>query len=190
MNRLLLATTLATLSAAGAGQARADQYKIDPNHTFVTYEVRHFGTSTNRGRFDKKDGSITLDDTTKTGHAEITIDMHSIDTGIVKLDQHLQSKEFFNADQFPTATFVGDKFVFDGDKVSSVSGTLTLLGVSQPITLKAVNYNCYASPMLHARVCGGDFETTFTRSNFGMTGLLPLVPDQVHLLIEVEAVKQ
>jgi polyisoprenoid-binding protein YceI len=184
-----LAFALAGLSLIGV-QARADQYVIDPAHTWVTFEVRHFGTSTNRGRFDKKEGTITLDPAAKTGQANITIDMGSIDTGTDKFNNHLKSDTFFNVAKFPTATFVGNKFTFDGDKVKSVSGTLTLLGVSQPVTLTATNYNCYVNPMTQAHVCGGDFETTFARSSFGMTGLIPLVPDQVHLLVQVEAIKQ
>lgn len=189
MKRSLLSALALTLISVGA-HAWADQYVIDPNHTFVTFEVRHFGTSTNRGRFDKKQGTVSLDAAAKTGKAEITIDMKSIDTGVEKLDNHLKSKDFFNAEQYPTATFVGNKFEFDGDKVSAVSGTLTLLGVSQPITLKATNYNCYTNPMSQAHVCGGDFETSFLRSTYGMKGMIPFVPDQVHLLIQVEAVKQ
>jgi polyisoprenoid-binding protein YceI len=171
-------------------QAQSSTYAIDPTHTFVTFEVSHFGTSTNRGRFDKKEGTVTLDRKAKKGRAEITIDMASISTGTGPFDGHLKSKDFFNASEFATAKFVGDKFSFDGDKVSAVAGTLTLLGKTQAVTLKANQFNCYVNPMLQREVCGGDFETTISRSAFGMSYAVPNIPDAVRLLIQVEAVKQ
>ncbi len=186
-------TTLAALAAiafGGAAQAQSATYVVEPTHTFVTFEAKHFGTSTNRGRFDKKEGTITIDPTAKTGRAEITIDMASINTGTAPFDGHLRSKDFFNAAEFATAKFVGDKFEFDGTKVKSVSGNLTMLGKTSPVTLTAEHYNCFMHPRLKAEVCGGDFVTTIQRSQWGMTYALPGIPDNVRLVIQVEAVKQ
>jgi len=186
-------TLLACVIAAGTVAAHAEvaTYAIDPSHTFVTFEANHFGTSTLRGRFDKKDGSVTLDKAGKSGKAEITIDASSISTGVPALDTHLKSKDFFNATEMGTAKFTADKFNFSGDKVSEVAGTLTLLGKTQPVTLKANNFNCYISPMLKREVCGGDFETTIARSAYGMAyGLNYGLPDNIRLLIQIEAVKQ
>ncbi|MBN4659135.1 YceI family protein, partial [Escherichia coli] len=98
------------------------------------------GTSTNRGRFDKKSGTIVLDKEAKKGSVDITIETGSISTGVGPFDGHLKSKDFFNSEAFPTATFKSDKLVFDGEKVTAVEGTLTLLGKSQPVTLKAEGY--------------------------------------------------
>ena len=95
-----------------------------------------------------------------------------------------------NAEVFPTATFVSDKVIFEGDKVSAVVGTLTLLGKGQTVTLSALNYGCYQNPMLKREVCGGDAETTIQRSAFGMSYGLPFIPDDIKLVIQIEAVKQ
>jgi polyisoprenoid-binding protein YceI len=179
---------IAALAAAGAVQAQT--YKVEPTHTFVTFEAKHFGTSTNRGRFDKTSGQITLDTAAKTGRAEITVDMGSINTGTARFDGHLKSKDFFNTEQFATANFVGDKFEFDGSKVKSVAGQLTLLGKTMPVTLTASHYNCYDHPFFKAQACGGDFETTIQRSQWGMAYGLPGIPDSVKLVIQVEAIKQ
>ncbi len=181
---------LAALALAGAAQAQSATYAVEPTHTFVTFEAKHFGTSTNRGRFDKKEGTITIDPTAKTGKAEITIDMASINTGTAPFDGHLKSKDFFNAAEFATAKFVGDKFEFDGSKVKSVTGTLTMLGKTNPVTLTAENYGCYDHPRLKVQVCGGDFNTTIQRSQWGMGYGIPFVPDAVKLVIQVEAIKQ
>ena len=189
MIRMLTAAALAT--AALGAQAQSATYAIDPTHTFATFEISHFGASTNRGRFDKKTGTVTLDKAAKTGKVEITLDTGSINSGTAAFDKHLTSKDFFNSAEFPTAKFVGDKFSFNGDKVSEVSGTLTLLGKTNPVTLKATNFACYNSPMLKVEVCGGDFETTIVRSQYGMGwGLNFGFSDAVKLVVQVEAVKQ
>ena len=189
MKRSLIAASVA-LMTLGSAQAQAVSYSIDPTHTFVTFEAKHFGTSTNRGRFDKKAGSISIDRATKTGKVEVTIDTSSINTGTQAFDGHLKSKDFFNAEAFPQATFVGDKLNFEGDKLTSVSGTLTMLGKTQPVTVKTTSYNCYMNPMLKREVCGGDAETTIQRSAFGMSYGLPFIPDDIKLVIQIEAVKQ
>jgi polyisoprenoid-binding protein YceI len=178
------------LIAAPAVHAQSATYTIDPTHTFVTWEAKHFGTSTNRGRFDRKEGTVTFDRTGKTGRADITIDMASISTGTAPFDGHLKSKDFFDATNFATARFIGDRFTFDGDKVSRVAGTLTMLGKTVPVTLIATHFNCFDHPMLKREVCGGDFETTIQRSQWGMGYGLPGIPDSVRLLIQVEAIRQ
>ncbi len=133
---------------------------------------------------------MQFDRAARTGKVEIKIDMASINTGVGPFNEHLRGKDFFNALQFPTATFVADRMTFSGDRVTEVPGTLTMLGKALPVTLKATTFNCYDNPMLKREVCGGDFETTIKRSQWGMTYGLPGIPDDVRLVIQVEAVKQ
>jgi polyisoprenoid-binding protein YceI len=188
---MLKPIALAAAFAAVLPAAHANTYTIDPTHTFVFFEVPHFGTSTNRGRFDRKEGTVQFDRAAKTGKVEITIDTGSINTGTAAFDKHLASKDFFNAGEHPTAKFVADRFVFDGDKVAEVTGRLTMLGKTQPVTLKANNFNCYTNPMLKREVCGGDFDTTISRSQWGINwGLNFGFADEVRLLVQVEAIRQ
>ncbi len=185
----LLAVAAATTFAAGAAQAA--NYAIDPTHTFVTFEIGHFGASTNRGRFDKKQGTVEFDRAAKTGKVDITIDTTSVNSGTPQFDKHLQSPDLFDAAKHPTIKFVSDKFSFNGDKVSEVTGQLTLLGKTAPVTLKATQFNCYDSPMLKREVCGGDFETTIDRTQWGMNyGVEWGFPKNVRLVVQIEAVKQ
>lgn len=185
----LIAAALA--ATAFTAQAQSATYAIDPTHTFVTFEVPHFGVTTNRGRFDKKTGAVQFDKAGKTGKVDITIETGSINTGTAAFDKHLQSKDFFNSAEHPTARFVADKFSFNGDKVSEVAGSLTLLGKTHPVTLKATNFGCYTNPMLKVEVCGGDFETTIVRSQWGMGwGLNFGFSDNVRLVVQVEGIKQ
>jgi polyisoprenoid-binding protein YceI len=189
MRSSVIAAALTLL--AGMSQAQAASYAIDPSHTYVTFEISHFGTSTNRGRFDKKEGKVEFDRAAKTGKVEIAIDTASVNTGFAKFNEHLQSADLFDAAKYPSVTFVSDKFNFSGDKLTDVTGKLTLLGKTQPVTLKAVNFNCYDNPMLKREVCGGDFETTIDRTQFGMNyGIDWGFPKNVRLVIQVEAVKQ
>ncbi len=190
-NTALALIAAATLAAAGAAQAQSATYAIDPTHTYATFEISHFGTSTNRGRWDKKEGTVQLDRAAKTGKVELTIDVASINTGSAAFDKHLRGADFFDVEKHPTAKFVGDKFSFNGDKVSEVAGSLTLLGKTLPVTLKATNFNCFNHPMLKREVCGGDFETTIDRTAYGMNyGIQYGFPKDVRVVIQVEAVKQ
>jgi polyisoprenoid-binding protein YceI len=188
MTKTLIAAAL--FATVGLAQAQSATYAVDPTHTFVTFEAKHFGTSTLRGRFDKKEGTVTLDKAGKTGKVDLTIDTTSISTGVAPLDGHLKSKDFFNAAEFPTAKFVGETFTFNGDKVATVAGTLTMRGKTNPVTLTATNFNCYTNPMLKREVCGGDFETTIQRSLWDVSYGVPNIPDNTRLLIQVEAIKQ
>ena len=185
----LLAVAAATALTAGAAQAA--NYAIDPTHTFVTFEISHFGATTNRARFDKKQGTVEFDRAAKTGKVDISIDVTSVNSGTPPFDKHLQSADLFDAAKHPTIKFVSDKFSFNGDKVSEVTGQLTLLGKTAPVTLKATQFNCYDSPMLKREVCGGDFETTIDRTQWGVNyGIDWGFTKNVRLVVQIEAIKQ
>jgi polyisoprenoid-binding protein YceI len=181
LSLLLLTSTL----------AQAASYTIDPTHTFATFEIGHFGTSTNRGRFDKKEGTLEFDRAARTGKIAINIFTGSINSGTIFFDKFLTGFSMFDSATFPTARFEADQFRFEGDKVSEVAGNFTLLGKTLPLTLKATNFNCYQHPSLKREVCGGDFETTLDRSLYGMNyGLIFGFSKFVRLVIQVEAIKE
>jgi len=191
MKHIALSVTAAALLAfGGTAAANPAPYSIDPTHTFVTFEALHFGTSTTRGRFAKKEGTIEFDRAGKTGKVDITIDMASINTGVAPFDSHLKSKDFFDVANHPTARFVASGLSFDGNNVSQVTGTLTMLGKTAPVVLKATRFNCYQNPIVKREACGGDFEATLQRSLWGSTYGLPGIPDNVRLMVQVEAFKQ
>ncbi len=191
MRKTLFALAAATLLAGAAQAATPNEYAVEPTHTFVTFEINHFGASVNRGRFEKKEGTVQFDKAGKTGKVDISFEASSISTGTPAFDKHLQGADLFNAAQYPTLRFVSDKFNFDGDKVTSVAGQLTLLGKTGPVTLKANQFACYNHPMLKREVCGGDFEATIDRTQWGMNyGVDRGFAKNVRLVVQVEAVKQ
>jgi polyisoprenoid-binding protein YceI len=186
---ILAMSALALLVTATFASAAPVTYTVDPTHTSVTAESRHFGTSTVRSHFEAKSGSITIDSAAKTGSAVIDIDVTSVLTGVPKLDTHLKTDAFFDAATYPDATFTSKQFTFDGDKVTQITGDLTMHGKTAPITLTSTNYNCYLNPNFKKQVCGGDFETTIQRTQWDVKYLVPFVSDETKLKIQIEASK-
>lgn len=185
MKRLLATATL--FLAAALPAAAADTYAIDRTHTFASYEISHLGFSTSRGRFDSSDGSIVLDLAKKTAEVSVTIDVNSINTGVVKLDEHLKSPDFFDAAKYPTITFKSTEARFKGDKLTALTGDLTLHGVTKPVNLKVKSFACKEHPMKKVPACGADAVATLKRSDWGITTYVPAVGDEVKLSIQVEA---
>lgn len=190
MNTLRTSALVAAIAAAVALPSQAaDSYTVDPGHTYPSFEIGHLGFSTQRGRFNKTSGKITLDRAGKSGSVDLTIDATSIDTGNAKLADHLKSGDFFDVAQFPTITFKSTAFKFDGDKLAAVDGNLTLHGVTKPVTLAVSHFNCGAHPFTKKELCGADASVGIKRSDFGLKYGLPAIADDVKLLINVEAFK-
>lgn len=180
-----------TASTAMASAGTTGNYAFDPDHTFAHFEIMHFGTSTIRARFDRKEGKLQFDRKAKTGKIEMDIDTSSVSSGVPTFDKFLQSASLFDSATYPTARFVSDKFVFSGDKVTEIIGNFTMLGKTSPLTLTATNFNCYASPLNRREICGGDFVATLNRVNYGMNfGIIFGFSKNIRLLIQVEAMKQ
>ena len=184
------ATLLSALAIGGAVHAQGVTYVLDPSHTQVTFEVLHLGTSTLRGRFNRIEGHVTLDRAARSGDVQITVDTASVSTGVLPLDGMLRGAQGFVSQDHPKAFFVARQLVFEGDKLASVRGEFSLRGTSQPLLMRATNFNCYEHPQLKREVCGGDFEAELMRSSFGINHSLPFVGDKVRLLIQVEGVRQ
>ena len=182
---------IAALAALGTSAAfAANTYKIDPNHTYPSFEADHMGISVWRGKFNKSDGTIVLDPAAKAGSLDIVVDINSIDFGHEKMNEHAKKEDIFDAAKFPTATFKSTKVNFTGDVPTSVDGELTLRGVTKPLTLTINKFKCIVHPMHKREVCGADVTGQFQRSDFGINAGLPRFSPEVKLAIQVEAVKQ
>lgn len=185
MKQLILAAAVAVALPAAAQET----YSVDARHTFPVFEVKHFGMSTQRGTFTKVSGKITLDMAGRKGTADITLDMTGIQTGEPKLVEHLKAADFFEVEKYPTATFKSSNFKFEGDKLTAITGDLTLKGVTKPVTLTVTAFNCGPHPMSKKPMCGADATTTIKRSDFNVKYAIPAVADEVKLSIPVEATK-
>lgn len=183
--------TLGLLTAALSTSVLADTYKLDPDHTNARFAIGHFGTSTNHGGFYNIEGELQMDAARGTGSLSLEIPVDSIQTGNAGFDGHLKSADLFNVEQYPTITFKSTAWAFEDGKPAAVTGDLTILGKTHPVTLNADNFNCYESPMFDgATACGGDFSATIDRTQWGMDFFVGPVPAEVRLEIQVEGIRQ
>lgn len=170
--------------------AAPETYTIDENHTLPRFSYNHFGYSTQLSRFDKASGKIVIDRQGKTGSAEITIDTTSVNTGSALFNEHIRGEDFLDTSKYPTATFTSNKFKFKGKELVSVDGTLTLKGISKPVTLKVTSLHCMPHPILKKDACGANATTVVKRTDFNMGKYAPNVGDEVTITIPVEATKE
>jgi polyisoprenoid-binding protein YceI len=194
MSKRLVAILFAALPALA--MAAADTYTIDPFHTFPNFAVDHLGLATIHGRFDKTTGKASLDRAAKSGSLEVAVTTASVTTGDGdkgsrprSRDDHLRTADFFNSAEFPQMTYKSTKMNFTGDNPTSIEGTLTLLGVTKPLTLTLERFKCNPASGTAKEKCGGDASGKFKRSDFGMKTGIPNVGDEITLLIGFEAFK-
>ena len=186
-NYALLLLTLAVTTATAASTT----YNVDPDHTHPSFEVDHFGgLSTWRGTFKKSTGTVTLDTEAKTGTVDVLIDTATVDFAHDKLNEHVSSAEVLDVAKYPTAEFKGKFVEFANGAPKSVTGVLTLHGITKPVTLTINSFKCIEHPMLKKQVCGADASGSFNRADFGVNyGQQYGFKQDVLLRIQVEGVK-
>jgi len=187
---LALAVPLAAVSAP-------ETYVLDPYHSFPHFAVEHLGVMTLWGRFDKLSGKFAIDRAAKTGSLELSIETASVSTGDSdkgsrprSRDEHLRGADFFNVAEFPRMTFKADKVTFSGDAPVEVSGSLTLLGVTKPLTLKIERFICKDHPFRKVPMCGGNASGALKRTDFGMKYGVPAISDEIRLYVGFEGYRQ
>jgi polyisoprenoid-binding protein YceI len=166
-------------------------YSVDPDHTHPSFEVDHFGgLSTWRGTFKKTSGTVEMDTAAKTGTVDVVIDTATIDFAQDKLNEHASSPEMLDVAKYPTAEYKGKFVEFANGAPKTISGDLTLHGVTKPVTLSINTFKCFEHPMLKKQVCGADATGTFNRADFGVNyGQQYGFKQDVLLRIQVEGVK-
>ena len=182
---------IATLLAAGtASAAPAGTYKVDPVHSVAYFEVGHAGgISRFMGRFNDIAGELVVD-TPEKSKIKVDVKVDSVDTRSEALDKHLKSPDFFNAVQFPVLSFTSTAIALNGAGEGTVSGNLTLHGVTKPVTFKLKEIGSGSGPRGDARV-GYSASGTIKRSDFGIAyGIPKAATDEVDLRINLEAIKQ
>ena len=186
MNRIVLAAIAALLGASAF--AAPVTYTLDPAHTYPSFAADHFGgLSVWRGKFNSTSGKVVYDKDAKSGSIEVTVDISSINFGMPKLDEHAKSPEIFDAAKYPTATYSGKFTKFNGATPTEAQGTLTLHGVTKPVTLAINSFVCRPHPVTKKEVCAADASATFSRADFGVNyGEKYGFKQEVTLQIQVE----
>lgn len=190
MKKLLLTASALIALGITAGGARAETYAIDASHTNILLNVSHLGFSTMVLEALKPEGTVVFDQTKpEEGRIELTLQAVHIDGDDEKFNQHLQSADFFNAEQFPVITFKSTEVEVTGENTGKVTGDLTLLGVTKPVTLDVTFNKAGANPFSQKETVGFTATGSLKRSDFGMNYGLPMIGDEVALNINLEAVK-
>jgi polyisoprenoid-binding protein YceI len=197
--RLALAALLAaTLVSAPAfaqspmtqdpSAAPAGTYQLDKKHASVTLKLSHMGLSYYTMRFDKIDASYSYDPANPAGsHIQVAIDPASIDTDNPPFNQEIAA-QFLEAGKYPTIKFVSTAVHPGEGGKGEVVGDLTFHGVTRPVTLDVI-FNGTGKGMMGEQRMGFSGVTTIHRSDFGVTKYVPLVGDDVTVLIETEFTK-
>jgi polyisoprenoid-binding protein YceI len=184
---LAVVVTVMSLVALAQPARAADTWEVDPAHTSVMFKIRHFNVSWVWGRFDKLSGKVSLDSTDAGKSSfDLSVDTASVNTGVDARDAHLRKPEFFNVDKFPAITFKSTRVAKSAGGYD-VTGDLTLLGVTKPVTVQIAQTGPLNDPKGNPRA---GFDTTFTvkRSEFGMTYGQGAIGDEVTLTISFEVV--
>ena len=194
---LALAAGVCLLLFATASQAKPERYRLDPAHLSIAFLTHHIGFADTLGQFLKAEGRFIYDEETQSlSDLEVTIDAASVFTNHEARDKHLRSKDFLDVAQHPIITFRMTEAIAKDTANGEVRGDLTILGVTQPVSLDVTLNKAgdYPFPIGGAipYVLGISARTTIERSAFGMTYAVEngWVGDEVEIILELEAVRQ
>ena len=173
--------------SAGLAGVPSGKYTLDSSHGYITFTYSHLGFSNPRVGFNSFDTVLDLDSSNpENSTVEVTIDAASIDSRVAEFNEHLNGADFFNTAEHPTITFKSTSVVATSANTFDVTGDLTILGVTRPVTLATTINKAANHPMLNLPTVGVSATTTLLRSEWGLGAYVPAVSDEVELSIEVE----
>jgi polyisoprenoid-binding protein YceI len=181
-------SALTTIPAPGT-------YALDPSHSSVSFSARHLMVSKVRGRFAVSGGKVVVNEQPTNSSVEAVIDAASVHSGDDKRDEHLRSDDFLATSTHPTIEFRSTSVDDHGDGEFTLSGDLTLRGVTRPVVLQGEYLGTQDTPFGDTRI-GFTAETELSRKDWGLEWNMALetggvvVGDKVKLTIDVEAIRQ
>lgn len=177
----------AAAPAAPAIRAVSGTYALDPSHTDVLAQWSHFGFSQPSAHFAIGEGTLVYDaDDVSKSSVQVTLPISALDTFVDKLDEHLKGSDFFDAATFPVATFKSTRVAAAGPNKLTVTGDLTIKGITKPVTLDVTLNGAGEHPMLKKQAIGFSATATVKRTDFGVGAYAPNVSDDVQLRITTE----
>src|SRR5690242_12035382 len=192
MRRTLFAAIPAFALSAGLQgniSARAADYTIDPSHTHILFMVNHLGLSNMIGLFTDMAGTFSFDPAhIEASKVKVTIKTASLSTQFGPRDADLKGADWFNVTEFPEMTFTGVSFSKTDDHTGAITGNLTLLGVTKPVTLHVTFNNAGLRASDKKQAAGFSATSKIKRSDFGMKTFIPYIGDEVSLIIETEGI--
>jgi len=184
------------MATSPAASAAVTTWKIDPAHSSADFKVRHMMIANVKGAIKGIAGDLTEHTTDASlSPIEATLDVATLNTGEAQRDGHLKSADFLEVEKYPTITFKSTKVEKKDDAQYTVTGDLTIHGVTKPVTLKVEGpTQAHKDPWGNTRI-GLEASTKINRKDFGLTwnatletgGIL--VGEEVHITIELELIK-
>jgi polyisoprenoid-binding protein YceI len=186
-------TALLLLAVSFISQVRAaDEYKIDPAHTSLTFSVRHMGISNVKGHFDDFTGTVVMD-AGAVKEIKGTVKVKSVNTGVEKRDTHLKTADFFDVEKFPEMTFTTKSSKTEDNHTVFVAN-FTLRGVTKEVTVPIKVSGPAKDPEGKTRI-GLQANASLNRKDYGikfnaaLESGAALVGEEVTIEINAEAVK-
>lgn len=162
-------------------------YKIDPDHTSITFKINHLGFSHYTGRFDRVEGYMNFNSNApEQSTVDITVYPNSINVNNPKLEEDLRTDKWFDVIKFPRATFHATRIDRTGAATGKVTGDFTLMGIKRRLVLDVNFIGTGTNMFTKTQVLGFSATTSFDRSDYGMSNLLPMLGNEVVLEIEAE----
>ena len=190
-----MAESTPTVGQTGTQAASQGIWQADPLHTQVEFAAKHLGMMTVRGHFAEVSVTGTVDPFHPEGTSiDVTIETASIRTHNDQRDNDLRSSNFLEVDKYPTITFKSTKIEPAGGDRYTMTGDLTIKGITRPVKLDLVRYGEFNDPMMGHRIAYSG-QGKINRKDFGMTFSMMLdgkfiVSDEVQLLLEGELVEK
>lgn len=191
MKTAILSAALLSVSLLPVhAQAAPMRFVFDKAHTNITFQVDHLGYSTMLGRFTDYDGEIILDpDAPETSTVEMVIRPKGIVTSSKELDEHLQGNVWFNTQTYPEISFKSTKVQVSDGTEAVVTGWLKFLGKEKLVSLNVTLNKLADHPLSGKMTAGISANTVITRSDWGMNEYVPMVGDDVQIMIEAEGTR-
>ncbi len=193
IQRLITATLLVfpPLALADLSEVPSGTYKLDPAHGYITVSYSHLGFSNPHLGFDNFDVELELDSADPSNSKlHVSIDATSVNSRVEVFNGHLNSPNFFDTANHPEITFVASEIRATGENTFDVVGTLTIKGISNPVTLNATVNKAALHPMRKVPTVGISAEATISRSAWELSRAVPAVGDEVTISIDVELPQQ
>lgn len=189
MTRLTTTLVAATILASAPALA-AEEWQFDHAHTMIGFTVDHLGFATMYGVFTEFDGTVMLDqDDPSNSSVSVTIDAASVDTRYADRDAHLASDDFFDVANNPSIAFESTSVNVTGENTAEVTGDLTMLGTTNPVTLDVTLNQLGPNPFFETPTAGFSATATLNRSDWGIDFGVPAIGDEVAVIIEAEVIQ-
>ena len=194
LTRSLCAAALLALPfsvSADLSDVPSGKYTLDSSHGYITFTYSHLGFSNPRVGFNRFDTTLNLDSSNpEDSTVEVTIDASSIDSRVAEFNDHLNGSDFFNTAEYPTIRFRSTKVEATGENTFDVTGDLTILGTTKPVTLATTINKAANHPMRDVPTVGVSASAKLMRSEWSLDAYVPAVSDEIELSIEVELLSQ